>query len=127
MIEEEEVGEQGISHGWISLESAEFLRRLGFEEEQLAEAGVLGVLKTLLEALGVEERMEDVAVVERGVDLPTKFFSVATMDGYSRPDVSPMANGFQDSISNWGVIEGEPRAEDEAEAPDSDEAERTGG
>lgn len=38
-----------------------------------------------------------------------------------------MAMGFHASISNWGVTEGEPRAEEDAEAPDSEEADRTGG
>lgn len=49
------------------------------------------------------------------------------MPEYSKLDVSPIARGFQDSTSNWGVIEGDPRAEDDAEAPDSDEADRIGG
>jgi hypothetical protein len=48
------------------------------------------------------------------------------MVGYSRPEVI-IAIGFQASISNWGVIEGEPRADDGAETSDPEEAERTGG
>jgi hypothetical protein len=46
--------------------------------------------------------------------------------GYSRPEVI-IAIGFQASISNCGVIEGEPKADDGAETSDPDEAERTGG
>lgn len=64
-------------------------------------------------------------IAERMVNLPTKVFSVAAMAGYSKLDVSPI--GFQDSTSNWGVTVGEPSADDDAEAPDSEEAERTGG
>lgn len=98
------------------MERKEFLRRLDLEEGQLTEAG----------AVDVEEDMKDVIVAEGTIDSPTNDFCSATMFGKSIPEVI-MAMGFQASISNWGVIEGEPRAEEDAEAPDSDEAERTGG
>jgi hypothetical protein len=48
------------------------------------------------------------------------------MAGYSKLDVSPIAIGFHESL-NWGVRDGESRAEEDTEAPDSDDAESTGG
>ena len=99
--------------------------KFDLEEDQLAEAGVVGGMKALLEWWGVEY-VKDVAVADETIDSPTNDFSGAIMVENSRPEVI-MAIGFQDSISNWGVIEGEPRAEDDAEAPDSEEAERMGG
>ena len=93
-VTEEEEREKRMSLRWISLESVEFLRKLALEADQVAEAGVVGVLK----ALGVEKDAKDVAVIVGTVDSPTKDFSVATMAGYSKPDVRPI--GFQASISN---------------------------
>lgn len=93
-VTEEEEREKRMSFRWISLESVEFLRKLDLEADQVAEAGVVGVLK----ALGVEKDAKDVAVIVGTVDSPTKDFSVATMAGYSKPDVRPI--GFQASISN---------------------------
>lgn len=93
-VTEEEEREKRMSLRWISLESVEFLRKLDLEADQVAEAGVVGVLK----ALGVEKDAKDVAVIVGTVDSPTKDFSVATMAGYSKPDVRPI--GFQASISN---------------------------
>ena len=94
-------------------------------QDQLAEAGVVGVLKGLLEAVDAEEE-RDIVVAEETIDSPTNDFCSAAMVGKSIPEVI-MAMGFHASISNWGVMEGDPRAEDDAEAPDSEEAERTGG
>ena len=93
-VTEEEEREKRMSFRWISLESVEFLRKLDLEADQVAEAGVVGVLK----ASGVEKDAKDVAVIVGTVDSPTKDFSVATMAGYSKPDVRPI--GFQASISN---------------------------
>ena len=93
-VTEEEEREKRMSFRWISLESVEFLRKLDLEADQVAEAGVVGVLK----ALDVETDAKDVAVIVGTVDSPTKDFSVATMAGYSKPDVRPI--GFQASISN---------------------------
>ena len=93
-VTEEEEREKRVSFRWISLESVGFLRKLDLEADQVAEAGVVGVLK----ALGVETDAKDVAVIVGTVDSPTKDFSVATMAGYSKPDVRPI--GFQASISN---------------------------
>lgn len=124
MAEDVADGEE-TSHGRISWESSEFLRNLDLEQDKLAEAGVVGVLKALLEAVDAEEE-KDVVVADGTVDSPTNDFCSATMAGNSIPDVI-MAMGFQASISNWGVMEGEPRAEEDAEAPDSEEAERIGG
>jgi hypothetical protein len=90
----EETGEMEMSYGRISLESVEFLCKLGLEEDHVAEAGVVGVLK----ALDVEEDAKDVAVTVGTIDSPTKDFSVPTMAGYSKPDVRLI--GFHASISN---------------------------
>lgn len=50
------------------------------------------------------------------------------MPGYSKPDASPrpLAIGFQGSV-NCGLSDGEPTAEEDTDAQDSDEAERIGG
>lgn len=92
-------------------------------EDQLAEAGVFGGLKAVLGAVDVEG---GVIVAEETTDSPMNDFCSATIVGKSIPEVI-MAMGFHASISNWGVVEGEPRAEEDAEAPDSEEAERNGG
>jgi len=121
----EEAGDVETSLGVISLASREFLRRLHFIEVQLAEAGVVGVLKAVLEAVD-GEGVKDVVVAEGTIDSPMNDFCSAAIVGKSIPEVI-MAMGFHASISNWGVVEGEPRAEEDTEAPDSEEAERTGG
>jgi hypothetical protein len=121
----EGAGDVETSYGRTSLESKEFLRRLDLTEDQLAEAGVVGVLKAWLEAVDIEEE-KDVVVAEGTADSPMNDFCSAAIVGKSIPDVI-MAMGFHASISNWGVVEGEPRAEEDAEAPDSEEAERIGG
>jgi hypothetical protein len=68
------------------------------------------------------EKVEE-DVVEETVDSPTNVFSEAIMPGYSKPEVNPRPTGFQGSLK----CVGEPIAEEDTEAPDSDEAERTGG
>jgi hypothetical protein len=62
-------------------------------------------------------------VVEQTVDSPTKVFSAAIIPGYSKPELRPRPTEFQGSSK----CVGEPIADDETEAPDSDEAERMGG
>ena len=74
----------------------------------LSEENVVGNAKE------IDESVEEV------VDLPTKDFSAAIIPEYSKPDVSPRPMGFQDSLK----CVGEPIAEDDTEAPDSDDAER---
>ena len=91
---EEETGETETLYGCISLEGVEFLRKLDLEEDHVAKAGVVGALK----ALDVQEDAKDVAAAVETIDLPTKDFSVATMAGYSKPDVRLI--GFHASISN---------------------------
>jgi hypothetical protein len=87
---------------------------------------VTGVLKTVLSDRGLvgdtREESED-AVVKGIVDLPTNVFSAAIIPGYSKPDVNPSPAGFHGS---W-KCDGESMAEEDTEAPDSDEADRTGG
>lgn len=125
----EEAGDVRTSSGMISFESKEFLRRLDLIKVRLAEAGVVGVLKAAFETVDVDEEMEEEkdVVIEKGViDSPMNDFCSAAIVGKSIPEVI-MAIGFHASISNWGVVEGEPRAEEDAEAPDSEEAERIGG
>jgi hypothetical protein len=114
-----------MSLGVSSLKSRESRRRLDLIEDQLAEAGIVGVLKAVLEAVDVGEE-NDVVIVEGTIDSPINDFCSAAIVGKSIPEVI-MAMGFHASISNWGVVEGEPRAEEDAEAPDSEEAERIGG
>ena len=127
-VTEGEAGGAGVSNAFIAFASVELLRKLNLEDGRVAEAGVVGVLNATFDIVGEDkETKEDVAVTEETIDSPTKLFSAATTAGYSKLDVRPMARGFQDSTSNWGVIEGEPRAEDDAEALDSDEVERIGG
>lgn len=52
----------------------------------------------------------------------------STIPGYSNPETKPkpLVMGFQVS-TNCGLSEGEPMAEEETEAHDSEEAESTGG
>jgi hypothetical protein len=69
---------------------------------------------------------EDEARGELIIDSPTKCFSVATIPGYSKLEVRPRPIGFHGSLK-CGTCNGEPKAEDDTEAPDSDEAESTGG
>ena len=75
-----------------------------------SDAGVLGVLK-------------DVEDIAETVDSPTKVFSAAIIPGYSKPGVKASPAGFHGS---WKCV-GEPIAEEDTEAPDSDEDESTGG
>jgi hypothetical protein len=71
---------------------------------------------------------------ETDVDLPTQPGTLSpTSPSYSNPEVSCKTGspilwimGFQGSV-NWGLREGEGMLEEDTEAPDSDEAERTGG
>jgi hypothetical protein len=114
------------SHGRTICDKREFLLPLGLGIDQFAEAGVMGVLNTFLSERGVvgdirEEIDDDTA--ERTVDSPTNVFSAAIMPWYSKLEVSPSPIGFQGSL----YCVGEPIVEDDTEAPDSDEAERTGG
>lgn len=124
------MGDVETSFGRTMLESKELLRRLDRKEIPLAEAGAVGVLKIVPEAEEEEEEEEweekNACVAEETIDLPTNDFCSATIAGKSIPEVI-IAMGFHASISNWGVMEGEPRAEEDAEAPDSEEADRTGG
>jgi len=87
---------------------------------------VTGVLNTFLSACGLvgdaTEELED-AVVKGTVDSPTNVFSVATIPGYSKPEVKPSPTEFHGS---W-KCDGESMAEEDTEALDSDEAESTGG
>lgn len=69
--------------------------------------------------------MEKVAD-ERIIDSPTKVFSTATIAGKSKLEVRPSPMGLHRSVK-CAACNGEPRAEDDTEAPDSDEAERIGG
>ena len=106
----------------------EFLRSFGFKD-QVAEAGVTGVLNTCLlwpGGVGNATKEEDKTLGERTVDLPTYDLSDATIPGYSYPAVTPSPIVFHES-SNCGTSDGEPIAEDDTEAPDSEDAERTGG
>lgn len=80
----------------------------------------------MLEAVDAEEEKHVVVVAEGAIDSPTNDFCSAATVGNSKLEVI-MAMGFHASISNPGVIEGDPRAEEDADAPDSEEAERTGG
>lgn len=88
---------------------------------------MVGVLNSLPSNGGVvvgdvTEEIEDESF-EGTVNSPTKLFSVATIPGYSNPVVSPSPIGPQDSLK----CVGEPSAEDDTEAPDSEDADRTGG
>jgi hypothetical protein len=70
---------------------------------------------------------EEVKAVDEGtVDLPTYDLSVATMPWYWYSAVTPSSIMFHESL-NCGTSDGEPIAEDDTEAPDSEDAERTGG
>lgn len=60
------------------------------------------------------------------IDSPTKAFSVATIPGYSKLDVRPSPIGFHGSL-NCAACNGEPMADDDTEASDSEDAERIGG
>lgn len=114
------------SHRRTTCDKREFLRPLVLLGDHVADAGVTGVLNTRLSACGLEGgTMEESgeAVVEETLDLPTNVFSAANIPGYSKPDVKPSPTGFHDSWK-WG---GEPMAEEDTEAPDSEEAESTGG
>jgi hypothetical protein len=61
------------------------------------------------------------------VDSPTQpgTLTGSTMPGYSKAGVSPRPaeSGFQESLN----CDGEPRADEDTDAPDSEEAESTGG
>jgi hypothetical protein len=122
--EEEHIVEPTL-HGRTTCNRRDFLRPVGLANDQLAEAGVDGVLNTFPSERDVvgDTRKGDDHDDERTVDSPTKVFSVAIMPGYSNVDVSPRPIGFQDS---WKCV-GEPIADDDTEAPDSEDAERIGG
>lgn len=89
-----------------------------------------GVLKTFCFGFGdgtEEDEEKEEAAMEETSDLPTYDLSFATMPEYSKPDVSPpMGIGFHGSV-NWGTSDGEPTADEDTEAPDSDDADKTGG
>ena len=114
------------SQGRTICDKVEFLRPFALADDQFAEAGVTGVLNTSLAGRGVAghftEQVED-TVVEETFDSPTKVLSPAIIPEYSKPDVSPSPVGFQGSLK----CVGEPIADEFTDAPDSDEAERTGG
>jgi len=114
-------------------------RRIDIGLDHFAEAGVAGDLNTLLSDRGQEEEAAD----EKGsdfeemcVDSPTqpKTLSETTRLSHSKPALlwtMPVARpspfiAFQESL-NLGFSDGDPMAEDDTEAPDSDEAERIGG
>jgi hypothetical protein len=84
-VTEEEVT-TGRSRTWTSFDKREILRSFDLEEDQFAEAGILGVLKTCLYwkgDIGDVTEEDDEAVVEGTVDSPTKDFSGAIIAGYS--------------------------------------------
>jgi hypothetical protein len=133
----------GMSLGRISCERREFLlpeQALDLEPDHFAEAGVAGDLNTLLcelsnrgdGNLGVSgDATEDDSSLEGTLfDSPTQpgTLSATTSPVYSKPEVSPSpcVIGFHDSW-NCGLRDGEPMAEEETDAPDSDEADRIGG
>jgi hypothetical protein len=105
----------------MTWDKREFLRPCPLTDDHFAEAGETGVLKRGVVGQYTDEK-ED-AVVERSVDSPTKVLSAAIIPGYSKPDVSPNPTGFQGSLK----CVGEPIADEDTDAPDSDDAERTGG
>ena len=102
---------------------------LDLGQGRVAEAGVVGVLKTCLLQIGntgdLTKGKDKVVGVEKSGDLPTKDFSAAMLE-YSKPGAGPSAIGFHDSL-NCGMIVGEPMADEDTEAPDSEDASRTGG
>jgi hypothetical protein len=139
------------SLGRTSLDKREFLLVARWDDRtvaHMADAGVIGDLKPLFEntcgRTGEEEGVSgDMAVEEvestldEGtlVDLPTQpgTLSATTRPSYSKPEVpctmgrpSPLGMGFHGS-ANCGFKEGDPIFDDDTEAPDSDEAESTGG
>jgi hypothetical protein len=75
---------------------------------------------------GEEEEEEEETVGKGTVDLPTYDLSVATIPGYSYPVVTPSPIVLHESLK-CGTSDGEPMAEDDTEAPDSEDAERMGG
>jgi hypothetical protein len=84
-VTEEEVT-AGRSLTLTSFDKREFLRSFELKEDQFAEAGTVGVLKTCLFSkgdIGDVTEEDDEAVVEGMADLPTKDFSVAIIAGYS--------------------------------------------
>ena len=86
-----------------------------------------GVLKTFCLGFGdgTEEEEKEETAMEETSDLPTYDLSFATMPEYSKPDVSPpIGMGFHGSV---GTSDGEPTADEDTEAPDSDDADKTGG
>ena len=104
---------------------------LDLEDDHLAEEGVVGVLNTFAcgrsdSSVGDEEEKE-VEFEGTLVDSPTQPGSLtcSTMPGYSKPDPrpSPADRWFQGSL-NWL---GEPMADEDTEAPDSEDADRIGG
>lgn len=123
-----------ISPGRISFERSEFRRSacvLDTEIDHLAEAGIDGVLNTfaceLSDSCGGEVEGKEVELVGTLADSPTQPGSLtwSTMPAYSKPEASPRPadRWFQGSL-NW---EGEPMADEDTEAPDSDDADSTGG
>jgi hypothetical protein len=121
--------------------------------DHLAEAGVDGDLNALLREpsdrgvwkRGDSEEEEEDGATEEGdsnlegtcVDSPTKPgpLSAMTKASYSKAALfcmmlgaspNPLVVWFHGSL-NWGCRDGDPITDDETDAPDSDEAERTGG
>lgn len=118
-----------------SFKSREFRRpaiALDLDAGQLAEAGVFGVLNTFVcgrcdcgeAGDGEEEKLDLKGTL---IDSPTQpgTLTASTIPGYSKPEVRPRpdVSGFHGSL-NW---EGEPMADEDTDAPDSDEADSTGG
>lgn len=142
--------ESGISLGRTTFDRREFLRLANaadLEPDHFADAGVIGDLNTLLcessdrgdgkrGERGDNATEEDDSVVEESfVDSPTHAaaLSATTSPSYSKLEVPctigiprPLVMGFHGSL-NCGLSDGEPMLEEETDAPDSDEADRTGG
>jgi hypothetical protein len=124
-----------MSLGRTTFERREFRRpanAFDLDADHLAEAGVADDLNTFWcegSDVGVAERAEekDSSFEEILVDSPTQpgTLTGSTMPGNSNPGVSPRPaeSGFQESLN----CDGEPMAEDDTVAPDSEEAESTGG
>lgn len=124
-----------ISLGRTSFERREFRRPanvLDLDADHLTEAGVDGVLNTFV--CGNSDLKDAGDGEEKGlelegtlVDSPTQpgTLTASAMPGNSKPEVRPRpaVSGFHGSL-NW---DGEPMADEDTEAPDSDEADRTGG
>jgi hypothetical protein len=103
-----------------------------FEANHFANRGVVGDLITLLCELSKRGAVEnatrgkDSTFKETRGDLPTQpgTLTCSIIPLYSKPRLFVM--GFHGSL-NCGLSEGEPMAEDDTDAQDSDEAHSTGG